>query len=113
MSSIVVNVKENYFSETLELLKNSECCEVHFHEEPKLVLIIEGSSTNEEIKTIKKIESIKRVLSVEMVYAYSEDELDVERHNIEIAENVPNWLNDENVAAEQIKYNGDLGKKGF
>ena len=58
------------------------------YENEKIVVTIEGESTDEEIGKLKKIESINGVLSAGMVYAYSEDELEKERHMVEMAESV-------------------------
>ena len=47
-----------------------------------------------------------------MVFAYSEDELEKERQKLEkSSDNIPDWLNDENAKAEDIKYKGDLKKR--
>ncbi len=46
-----------------------------------------------------------------MVYSYAEDELEKERNKIELEKNIPDWLNDENVKAEDIKYQGSLKGK--
>ena len=108
ISSIVVKAKDDKFQDVLETLNCSDFCEVHYHENGKIVVTIEGISTDEEIKTLKKIETLEGVLSAEMVYAYSEHELEEERDKIEMAESVPEWLNDDNIKAHQIKYKGNL-----
>ena len=111
ISSIVVKTTESKYQSVLEALQNSDFCEVHFHENEKIVVTVEGDSTDEEIKKLKKIEVLSGVLSAEMVYAYSEDELESERNKIELSDTVPEWLNDDSIRAEQIKYKGDLKKK--
>lgn len=110
ISSIVVKTTESKYQTILETLKTSDFCDVHFHEDEKIVVTVEGASTDEEIKKLKKIEALQGVLSAEMVYAYSEDELEAERNSIELAGSVPEWLNDDSIRAEQIKYKGDLKK---
>ena len=45
-----------------------------------------------------------------MHYSYNEDELDQMKDNLEISK-IPEWLNDENIKAEEIEYHGDLKKK--
>jgi len=42
---------------------------------------------------------------------YQEDMLDEEMKKLEESNPVPEWLNDENVKAEDIVYKGDLKKK--
>ncbi len=108
ISSIVVKVKEERFLNVLEILDSSDYCEVHFHEKGKIVVTIEGDTTDEEIKRLKKIEALEGVLAAEMVYAYSEHELDSERSRIEVSESVPEWLNDENIKAHEIQYKGNI-----
>ncbi len=48
-----------------------------------------------------------------MMYAYSEDELDGLRENLNNNNNLPEWLNDPDVKPEDIRYNGDLKRKIF
>lgn len=65
----------------------------------------------EEILKLKKIQAIDHVISAEMMYSYSEDELDELKDKVEKDNSVPEWLNDENVKAEDIQYKGDLKKR--
>ena len=46
-----------------------------------------------------------------MAFSYCEDELDEIRNDITISKDFPEWLNDDTIKAEQIKYEGDLKKK--
>ena len=108
ISGIVIKVKENKFHDVLDTLKCSNLCEVHFYQDGKIVVTIDGDSTDEEIKRLKKIEMIEGVLSAEMVYAYSEHELESERSKIDMSEDVPQWLNNNDIKAHQIKYRGDV-----
>ena len=45
------------------------------------------------------------------MYSYSEDELEQERSKLEHTTDLPDWLNDANATASDIKYKGDLKKK--
>ncbi len=108
ISGIVIKVKEKKFHDVLDTLKYSNLWEVHFHQDEKIVVTIEGNSTDEEIKRLKRIEMIDGVLSAEMVYAYSEHELESERVKIDMSEDVPSWLNNNDIKAHQIKYKGDV-----
>lgn len=111
ISSIVVKTSEVKFQDIVSELETADFCEVHAYENQKIIVTIEGAGIDEEIAKLRKIESIPGVVIAEMVYAYSEDELHKERHNIETANEVPTWLNDDSIRAEQIKYKGDLKKK--
>ncbi len=111
ISSIVVKTSENRFESIVNELQQADFCEVHAYEDQKIIVTIEGDGIDAEIVKLRKIESIQGVGSAEMVYAYSEDELNAERDKIETAQSVPDWLNDDSIKAEQIKYKGDLRKK--
>ncbi len=111
ISSVIIKTRSTYFNKIVEILTNSNLCEVHASENQKIVITLEGKNTEEEINKLKQIEKMEGVVSAEMVYAYSEDELEKERNKIEQATQVPEWLNNENIKAEQIKYKGDLRSK--
>ena len=72
---------------------------------------IEGANTGEEMGKLKQIEKMPFVIAARLIYAYSEEELDVERERLTHQDDLPTWLNDEKVKAEDIKYAGDLRKK--
>ncbi len=108
ISGIVVKTTEDKYRSVLKALGSSGICEVHFHEKGKIIITIEGESTDEEIKKLKIVESMDGVLSAEMVYAYSKNELESERNKLELSGEVPEWLNDDNIKAHQIKYKGNI-----
>lgn len=112
ISSAVVHIKENTNEAVIFKINSIDGCEVHHTEGQKLIITIEAESSDKEIEAITKIEKDENVISASMVYAYSEDELDSERDKLEKTENnIPDWLNDENAKAQDIKYHGDLKKK--
>jgi nitrate reductase NapD len=81
-------------------------------ENGRIIVTIEGANTEEEIKKLKKLNAIPHVISAEMVFAYSEDELEQDRDKLEkIKDNIPEWLNDPNAKLRDIKYGGDLKGK--
>ena len=47
----------------------------------------------------------------DMMYAYSEDELEEAREKLDANNDLPGWLNDPNAKAGDIRYNGDLKGK--
>ena len=65
----------------------------------------------EEIGKLRKIQQMPGVISAEMMFAYSEEELDALKSRVEANQHMPKWLNDENVRAEDIRYHGDLKKR--
>lgn len=110
ISSIVLLTKTEHLEEVLLAVRSSKECEYHLHDEKgRIVVTIEGQNTEEEISKLKSIQQIPNVISAEMVFAYSEDELEQEREKLENAENnIPEWLNDPNAKIRDINYNGDL-----
>lgn len=111
ISSAIVKVKPGSKESVLTIMNNINGCEIHIHQKEKIIITIEAKDVNGEIAIVKEIEQLNNVLSVEIVYAYSEEELEKERHKVDFAEETPAWLNNNNVDARQINYGGDLKKK--
>lgn len=113
ISSIVIQVKSEFVDEVVNACINSDFCDYHFHdkEKGKIIVTIEGEGIDEEMGKMKKIQAIPHVISAEMMMAYSEDELDVEREKLDASGVIPEVLNDDNVKFEDIIYRGDLKKK--
>ncbi len=110
LSSIVVQTKPENIETVIETLKESDLCEYHLHDEKgRIIITVEGEGTEQEIQKLTAIKEFKHVVSAEMMYSYSEEELDKLRENI--GDNIPVWLNDENADAKDIVYHGDLKKK--
>ena len=110
ISSIVVQTNPNYTEGVVELLKSSDYCDYHFHDEKgRIIVTIEGDGVEEEIAKLVKIQEMEHVIAADMSFAYSEDELNTERDKLEaVGTDLPAWLNDENATKGDIKYNGDL-----
>ncbi len=109
ISSIVVKTKTENTAQVIKTLENSDLCEYHMHDKyGRIIVTIEGQDVGEEIGKLRKIEKTESVISADMVYSYSEDELDKIREDLDNNDKLPNWLNDENAKVEDIKYNGDL-----
>lgn len=113
ISSIVIQAKSIHIDKIVEICKQSDFCEYHFHdkEKGKIVITIEGEGINEEMEKMKLVESIPHVICADMMMAYSEDELDAERAKLDAASVVPPILNDDTVSLKDIVYHGDLKKK--
>lgn len=112
VSSIVVQTLPKYLDEVLAFLKASDLCDYHFHDEKgRIIVTVEGEGVEEEIAKLTKIQEIPHVVAADMMYAYSEDELDQERANLEIGGVVPDMLNDDSVDPKDIVYHGDLKKR--
>jgi len=111
ISSIIVQTKPENLADVLNTVKNSDFCEYHLHKETgHIIVTVEGSGIEEEMKKLRKLQALPNVISAEMVYSYAENELDAARDKLDFA-GIPKWLNDPNIKAEDIKYNGDLKKR--
>jgi nitrate reductase NapD len=111
ISSAVIKTQPGKSHEVEQELVKRSLCEVHQNEANIIVITIEGADVNEEVSKLRTIEKLKYVMSAEMIYSYAEEELEQERGKIELSENIPDWLNDENISAKNIPYNGNLKKK--
>jgi nitrate reductase NapD len=113
ISSIVVTTSPIYLQQVLKQLEESGLCEIHFIDEKgKIIITIEGENVAEEVSKVKAIEEMPHVLSANMMYSYSEEELEhaiEEFHKVE--ELVPDILKDEGICADEIDYHGDLKGK--
>lgn len=105
VSGVVVRTKPELVEEVVRGLEESGMCDVHFHDEKgRIVVTIEAETTEEEIFKLKAIQKLEHVLSAELVYAYSEEELYMEKGKI------PKVI-EEDIPAEKIKYYGHIYKR--
>ncbi len=113
LSSIVVLTKPEHLEEIINTIKSSDDYEYHLHDEKgRIIVTIEGKDTDEEIGKLMKLQALPHVISAEMVFAYSEDELEQAREELENSDdNIPTWLNDPDAPVRDIKYGGDLKGK--
>lgn len=111
ISSIVIRVAQEHCEALVEKIKASDICDYYLHDETKIIATIEGEGISEEIAKLKKIQKMDHVISADMMYSYSEDELDREKDKIEKSDEIRPWLNDNSKDAGLISYAGDLKKK--
>lgn len=112
ISSIVIRVLPEHCESTLIKIKASDVCDYFMHDETKIIVTIEGEDISEEIAKLKKIQEMEHVITANMMYSYSEDELNQEKDKIEKSNDINEWLNDTSQNAGLINYAGDL-KKNF
>ncbi len=111
LSSCVVRCKPEDLQEVKKRVEESGVCEIHIVDEQGYIIVtIEGKDTAEEIEKVKTLEFLPGVLSAEMIYSYSEEELDALREDLAMQDPVPEIL-EKDVPAEKIVYHGDLKKK--
>ena len=113
ISSVVVKCAPEYIAFVLEQLRASNQCEVYAHDElGRIIIILEGETTEEESEKLRIIQEIPHILSAEMAMAYSENEFSDEEGKLErVDEALMDRLNDEDVDARDIVYNGHLKDK--
>jgi nitrate reductase NapD len=110
ISSIVIQTSPEFTEGVVEILKEADFCDYHFHDaKGRIIVTIEGEGVEEEIQKLTRIQFMDHIVAADMSFAYSEDELNAERDKLEAAGGeLPSWLNDENATKRDIKYNGDL-----
>ena len=111
ISSIVIRTLPEHSENLVSELKKSEICDYYLHDETKIIVTIEGEGISEEIAKLKQIQKMDHVIAADMMYSYSEDELDREKDKIEKSDGIKPWLNDNSDEAGLISYAGDLKKK--
>jgi len=110
LSSVVVQTRPEHLETVIKSLEDSGLCEYHLSDEKgRIIVTVEGKGVEEEIDKLGNIQTIKHIISAEMMYSYSEDELDKLRENI--GDNIPTWMNDADADVKKIVYNGDLKKR--
>ena len=114
ISSIVVQVLPQNYDEVKETLEKSGVCDYHFgdKERGKMIVTIEGSGVEEEIKKLVAIQKTPNILAADMMQTYQE-ELEGAIKELEEADVVPDMLNMESIDVRDIIYNGDIKKKDF
>jgi len=97
----------------LEKLNESGKCEVYAHDElGRIIIILEGDTTEEESAKLQFIQTIPHILSAEMAMAFSENEFSAEEGKFEKpTDNLVDFLNAEDIDAKDIVYHGHLKDK--
>ncbi len=112
ISGILVQCRPERVESLAKEISESNKWEYHHHDaKGRIIVVIEEEDAEKEINKLKELQTVKGVIAADMMYSYSEDELDELRANIENEAKIPEWLNDPNADAKDIKYNGDLKKK--
>jgi len=113
ISSVVVKCAPEYIAFVLEQLRESNQCEVYAHDElGRIIIILEGETTEEESEKLRIIQDIPHILSAEMAMAYSESEFSDEEGKLErVDEQLMERLNADDVDAKDIVYHGHLKDK--
>jgi len=109
ISGILVKTLPENLDKLVENLKKCEICDYHYHDENgKVIVTIEGDGVNEEIKKLVELQKMEYVLSADMVYSYSEDELNEAMEKVQNSDGVPEILTRNVNSAKEILYGGDI-----
>ncbi len=112
ISGILVQCKPERVEALAKEINESGSWEYHHHDEKgRIIVVIEEENAEKEINKLKELQVLKGVIAADMMYSYSEDELDELREDIKNGAKIPEWLNDPEADAKDIKYNGDLKKR--
>lgn len=108
ISSIVVQTLPENVEAVVKSLEKIETCDVHFQDPSgKIIVTIEGESVDDEIRLLKSIQTVPHIIAADMMYSYSEEELEQNMEQLKGGSVVPKML-DEEVAVTDIKYGGDV-----
>ena len=111
LSSCVIRCNPQDLEDVKKRVEEANVCDIHIVDESGYIIVtIEGKDTAEEIEKLKTLQFLEGVLSADLIYSYSEEELEALREDLEVQEPVPEIL-EKDVPAEQIVYHGDLKKK--
>jgi len=109
ISSIVIQSTPKHVENLVEKLKKGDICEYQVHDEKgRIIVILEEEGVEGEVAKLTQLQQLPHVLSADMVFSYSEDELEQERSKLEKVKDIPEWMNDPNASFKDIKYGGDL-----
>jgi nitrate reductase NapD len=109
ISSIVIQCTPEYVDELVNELKKGEIGEYQIHDNlGRIIVILEEDGVEGEVANLKALQAMPHVISADMVFSYSEDELERERDKLEKVESIPDWMNNPNATFKDINYNGDL-----
>ncbi|MDR1554526.1 MAG: chaperone NapD [Campylobacteraceae bacterium] len=109
ISSIIVKTSPEFINILIEKLKNTTHVDYHFHDElGNIIVTIETKDTSAQITVFNKIEKLEHVISAQMSYSYSEEELEEEiNHLNSLKSSVPDVLQSD-IKAKDLKYSGDV-----
>ncbi|MEF3191890.1 MAG: chaperone NapD [Campylobacterales bacterium] len=109
ISSVVVKCAPRYLDELLDQIAKLEVGDIYAHDDQgRIIVIIEGETTEEESDKLKKLQALEHVLSAEVAYVYSDTEFGPEDGAFEkVDEALLTTLNSDQDASE-IVYRGHL-----
>ncbi|TAN39511.1 MAG: nitrate reductase [Nitrospirae bacterium] len=83
IAGIVVRTVPEHLDVVMEALETDGLSEVHFHDATgKIIVTVEGGGDGEEVTKMREIMSLPYVISAELAYSYTEDELDLARDKL-------------------------------
>ncbi|PAF44431.1 hypothetical protein BJI48_02590 [Helicobacter sp. 11S02596-1] len=106
VSSIIIKIDWNHYENVISELGLLEGIEVHICDEAtaSIIVSITAVDVSGEIARLKDIEKITGVLSANMHYSYSEEELEKNISTQKMLENI-----EKSQDAKEIRYKGNVG----
>lgn len=108
ISSVVIKTTQRAFDSVKDSIQTIKGCEIYLKDAStsQIVVVLEAQNTQEEVEINKYLESLPGVISANMHYTYQEDELNAQLQTMN--DGVCEFLNDDSIPAEQIKYSGSI-----
>ena len=111
LSSCVIRCKPQEIEDVKKRVEDAKVCDIHMVDESGYIIVtIEGENIEDEVSKFAVLEKLPGVLSADMIYSYSEEELEALREDLDMQDPVPEIL-EKDVDASQIVYHGDLKKR--
>jgi len=93
VSSIVVKTNPENMQDVMNTINAIDFCEVHFNDdEGKIIVTIEGESVDDQMNRMKKIQALPNVVSANLSYSYTEEEVAAGLDHIKASGIVPENL---------------------
>ncbi|TKJ38503.1 nitrate reductase [candidate division LCP-89 bacterium B3_LCP] len=92
VSGVIVRTMPEKVSDVIKSLEESGLCDVFFSDATgKIVVTIEGDTTEEEMRKFKEIQNIPDVISVDLAYSHTDDNFN---RNGKDTGDIPDFLKD-------------------
>ncbi len=104
ISGVVVQTRPEHVKTVRSQLEELENCILFYQDDKgRIIVTIEGETLDEEMNLLKRIQAMSHVVSAEMSYSFSEEDMDALELEMDPVEKY-RILYDENVKAEEITY---------
>ncbi|KGI57034.1 chaperone NapD [Campylobacter sp. MIT 97-5078] len=108
ISSVLIIAKKEHQDKLLKEIKQIKDCSVELNENDKIIVIIESMCLDDELKAYKSLESLKNIISINMVFSYQDLDEDIQKasENKNLLKKLEKKQN-----AKDIEYYGNIFQK--